>query len=99
MKIRFYFTDSKDQESELKENKNERIANVRLSSGNNDLMERRRYDFPKFWRLIKSNKIQLSGKISHSKKQLLFRICYGIIPTYQISMPSLFTLRIQYEYT
>ena len=61
MKIRFYFTDSKDQESELKENKNERIATVRLSSNNNDLMERRRYDFSTFWKLIKSNKIQLSG--------------------------------------
>ena len=54
MKIIFYFTDGNG--SGPRGSEKERIAKVRLQLNENDLVERRQYNFATFWRCVKSKK-------------------------------------------
>ena len=71
MKIRFYFKDDQNQASA---DNVERIAKVCLSPDDDDLVERRRYDFRTLWKLMKSNKMKLSGEnVSKKNFKLSFK--------------------------
>ena len=58
IKIIFKSTRNVDEPSGSENNEIERIANVRLSISENDLIERRRYDFETCMQNIKAKKIQ-----------------------------------------
>ena len=61
MKILFELTEDCEIPSSSEENRSERIPNVRLSMNENDLIERRPYDFATFMGILKSKKIKNLG--------------------------------------
>ena len=61
MKIIYKMTDDHVIEPGTDEIKKERIAKVRLSLDENDLIERRRFDFGVFVKFAQSQKVKLTG--------------------------------------
>ena len=61
MKILFKLTEDREIRSSSEDNRSERIPNVRLSMNENDLIERRPYDFETFMEILKSKKIKNLG--------------------------------------
>ena len=61
MRIIYKMTDDHAIEPGTNEIKKERIAKVRLSLDENDLIERRRFDFGVFMTFAQSQKVKLTG--------------------------------------
>ena len=61
MRIIYKMTDDHVIEPGTDEIKKERIAKVRLSFDENDLIERRRFDFDVFMKFAQSKKMKLTG--------------------------------------
>ena len=61
MKILFKLTEDREIPSSSEDNRSERIPNVRLSMNENDLIERRPYDFETFMKKLKVMKIKNLG--------------------------------------
>ena len=68
MKIIFYRNEHHEIQSELSENNVcGEVTKVRFSLDENDLIERRRYNFHTFMQAVKSRKIKLPGMRNDSK--------------------------------
>ena len=61
MRIIYQITDEDVIKPESNEKKKERVAKVRLSLDENDLIERRRFDFGVFVKFAQSQKVKLTG--------------------------------------
>ena len=70
MKIIFHRKENHGILSELGEKNAERVTTIRSSLNENDLIERRRYDFHTFMQIAKLRKIKLPGLRNDPKKFL-----------------------------
>ena len=61
MRIIYQITDEDVIEPDSNENKKERVAKVRLSLDENDLIERPRFNFGVFVKFAQSQKVKLTG--------------------------------------
>ena len=70
MKIIFHRNENHGILSDLGENDVRRMTTIRFSLNENDLIERRRYDFHTFMQIVKLRRIKLPGLRNNSKKFL-----------------------------
>ena len=67
--MRIIFTNDNDIASGSTETELEGTAKIRVVLNENDLMQRRWFDFDTFMKWVKSNKIKLSGTINVQKSR------------------------------
>ena len=77
--MRIIFTNDHDIASGSIETELEGTAKIRVVLNENDLMQRRWFDFDTFMKWVKSNKLKLSGTINVSEAQTHFSSKFGFV--------------------
>ena len=77
--MRIIFTNDNDVASGSTETELEGTAKIRVVLNENDLMQRRWFDFDTFMKWVKSNKLKLSGTINVSEAGMHFSSKYGFV--------------------